>query len=207
MLWKRISTGFCARCISWKAGRAQTVSTLPCSMILIFCSFLLIPCGYHKDRIPWCVTVHEKCDAFLAYQDSISSLREQMDKTRLAGFLRSYTRFFNGVKNQFFGHPGVHSSVERKMPDGIYCHLEKNHWLRTEGYWNAECVRCCAYYEKTSWRRQTEYICSSGISVDSGLPQWDGFIDVYINICELLKRSVAGHLKFTYRHCRGRKES
>ena len=30
----------------------------------------------------------------------------------------------------------------------------------------------------------------SGISVDSGLPTWDGFIDQYIRICEILNKSL-----------------
>ena len=30
----------------------------------------------------------------------------------------------------------------------------------------------------------------SGVSVDSGLPQWDGFIDKYITICEMLDHTV-----------------
>lgn len=37
----------------------------------------------------------------------------------------------------------------------------------------------------------------SGISVDSGLPAWDGFIDKYIEICEQLNDSLDESLKFT----------
>lgn len=37
----------------------------------------------------------------------------------------------------------------------------------------------------------------SGISVDSGLPEWDGFIDKYIEICEVLNQSLPESMKFT----------
>lgn len=37
----------------------------------------------------------------------------------------------------------------------------------------------------------------SGISVDSGLPAWDGFIDKYIEICEKLNNSIDSSLRFT----------
>lgn len=37
----------------------------------------------------------------------------------------------------------------------------------------------------------------SGISVDSGLPAWDGFIDKYIDICKKLNDSLDNSLKFT----------
>ena len=37
----------------------------------------------------------------------------------------------------------------------------------------------------------------SGISVDSGLPEWDGFVDKYIRICEILNRSLSDSLRFT----------
>lgn len=37
----------------------------------------------------------------------------------------------------------------------------------------------------------------SGISVDSGLPSWDGFVDKYIEICENLNQSLPKELKFT----------
>ncbi len=37
----------------------------------------------------------------------------------------------------------------------------------------------------------------SGISVDSGLPDWDGFIDKYIEICDDLNDSLDSSLKFT----------
>lgn len=36
----------------------------------------------------------------------------------------------------------------------------------------------------------------SGISVDSGLPEWDGFIDKYIEICEILNKCLPDSLKF-----------
>lgn len=37
----------------------------------------------------------------------------------------------------------------------------------------------------------------SGISVDSNLPAWDGFIDKYIEICEDLNASIEPSLRFT----------
>lgn len=37
----------------------------------------------------------------------------------------------------------------------------------------------------------------SGISVDSGLPSWDGFIDKYISICEILNASLEPALQFS----------
>ncbi len=37
----------------------------------------------------------------------------------------------------------------------------------------------------------------SGISVDSGLPTWDGFVDKYIKICEKLNNSIDSDLRFT----------
>lgn len=37
----------------------------------------------------------------------------------------------------------------------------------------------------------------SGISVESGLPTWDGFVDKYIEICDKLNQSLDDNLKFT----------
>ena len=37
----------------------------------------------------------------------------------------------------------------------------------------------------------------SGISVESGLPAWDGFIDKYIEICEELNKSLEPCYQFT----------
>ena len=37
----------------------------------------------------------------------------------------------------------------------------------------------------------------SGISVDSGLPAWDGFVDKYIETCEKLNNSIDVNLRFT----------
>lgn len=37
----------------------------------------------------------------------------------------------------------------------------------------------------------------SGMSVDSGLPAWDGFVDKYIEICEKLNNSIDVDLRFT----------
>lgn len=37
----------------------------------------------------------------------------------------------------------------------------------------------------------------SGISVESGLPAWDGFIDKYIEICEELNASLEPSLQFS----------
>ena len=37
----------------------------------------------------------------------------------------------------------------------------------------------------------------SGISVPSGLPTWDGFIDKYIEICDALNKSLPDSMKFT----------
>ena len=40
----------------------------------------------------------------------------------------------------------------------------------------------------------------SGISVESGLPAWDGFIDKYIEICEELNESLDSDLQFRICH-------
>lgn len=45
--------------------------------------------------------------------------------------------------------------------------------------------------------KKLSIFAGSGISVDSGLPAWDGFIDKYIEICELLNNSLPDSLKFT----------
>lgn len=37
----------------------------------------------------------------------------------------------------------------------------------------------------------------SGISVASGLPTWDGFIDKYIEICDVLNKSLSPSMQFT----------
>lgn len=37
----------------------------------------------------------------------------------------------------------------------------------------------------------------SGVSVDSNLPTWDGFVDKYINICETLNKSLRPEMQFT----------
>ena len=43
---------------------------------------------------------------------------------------------------------------------------------------------------------QLSIFAGSGISVQSGLPDWDGFIDKYIEICEKLNSCVPKELKF-----------
>ncbi len=45
-------------------------------------------------------------------------------------------------------------------------------------------------------KNKLSVFAGSGISVDSGLPAWDGFIDKYIEICESLNDSVDDELKF-----------
>lgn len=44
--------------------------------------------------------------------------------------------------------------------------------------------------------KQLSIFAGSGISVDSGLPAWDGFIDKYIDICEILNGCLPDELKF-----------
>lgn len=44
--------------------------------------------------------------------------------------------------------------------------------------------------------RQLSIFAGSGISVDSGLPAWDGFIDKYIEICQILNSCLPDDLKF-----------
>lgn len=43
---------------------------------------------------------------------------------------------------------------------------------------------------------QLSIFAGSGISVSSGLPTWDGFIDKYIEICEKLNSCIPDELKF-----------
>lgn len=38
-----------------------------------------------------------RCDSFISYLESISTEKSKIDKTILASFLRSYTRFFNRI--------------------------------------------------------------------------------------------------------------
>lgn len=45
--------------------------------------------------------------------------------------------------------------------------------------------------------RKLSIFAGSGISIDSGLPAWDGFIDKYIKICEELNASLDQSLQFT----------
>lgn len=45
--------------------------------------------------------------------------------------------------------------------------------------------------------RKLSIFAGSGISVDSKLPAWDGFIDKYIEICEDLNASLDPNLQFT----------
>lgn len=44
--------------------------------------------------------------------------------------------------------------------------------------------------EKLLSERKLSIFAGSGISVDSNLPAWDGFIDRYIEICEELNASL-----------------
>lgn len=44
--------------------------------------------------------------------------------------------------------------------------------------------------------KQLSIFAGSGISVDSGLPQWDGFIDKYIEICQTLNNCLPPRLQF-----------
>ena len=47
------------------------------------------------------------------------------------------------------------------------------------------------------YENRLSVFAGSGISVDSRLPDWDGFIDKYIEICVLLNDSVDDSLKFS----------
>ena len=51
--------------------------------------------------------------------------------------------------------------------------------------------------EKLLSERKLSIFAGSGISVDSNLPAWDGFIDRYIEICEELNASLDPSLQFT----------
>lgn len=44
--------------------------------------------------------------------------------------------------------------------------------------------------------KQLSIFAGSGISVDSGLPAWDGFIDKYIEICQILNGCLPDELRF-----------
>lgn len=44
--------------------------------------------------------------------------------------------------------------------------------------------------------KQLSIFAGSGISVESGLPAWDGFIDKYIEICQTLNECLPDYLKF-----------
>lgn len=44
--------------------------------------------------------------------------------------------------------------------------------------------------------KKLSVFAGSGISVESGLPTWDGFIDKYIEICEKLNSSIDASLRF-----------
>lgn len=46
-------------------------------------------------------------------------------------------------------------------------------------------------------KRKLSIFAGSGISVDSGLPQWDGFIDKYIDICDILNKSLPTDMQFS----------
>jgi len=46
-------------------------------------------------------------------------------------------------------------------------------------------------------QRKLSLFAGSGISVDSKLPSWDGFIDKYIEICEDLNETLEPHLQFS----------
>lgn len=51
--------------------------------------------------------------------------------------------------------------------------------------------------KKVLSKKRLSIFAGSGISVDSGLPAWDGFIDKYIEICEKLNNSIDPSLRFT----------
>ncbi|MBO5171223.1 MAG: SIR2 family protein [Oscillospiraceae bacterium] len=44
--------------------------------------------------------------------------------------------------------------------------------------------------------KQLSIFAGSGISVESGLPAWDGFIDKYIEICQILNKCLPPDLRF-----------
>lgn len=44
--------------------------------------------------------------------------------------------------------------------------------------------------------KKLSIFAGSGISIESGLPAWDGFIDKYIEICQTLNDCLPPHLKF-----------
>lgn len=81
------------------------------------------------------------------------------------------------------------------MLDGIYCYMgEINEEAYEMPYTMTDAL---PVLKKLLVQGKLSLFAGSGISVPSGLPAWDGFIDKYIEICDILNKSLPVSMQFT----------
>lgn len=54
----------------------------------------------YKEMDEFVLNFEKKCDKFLDYLDAIADRKSKMKKSKLSGFLKAYTKFFNKVVNK-----------------------------------------------------------------------------------------------------------
>ncbi len=54
----------------------------------------------YKETDEFILNFEKKCDKFLDYLDTIADRKGKMKKSKLSGFLKAYTKFFNKVVNK-----------------------------------------------------------------------------------------------------------
>lgn len=80
------------------ADRAYSVGLEDTYGFIIYCRTLTDIIKTEYDGTDECILKFEKkCNNFLAYLDSIAQTQSKIKKSRLASFLKSYTKFFNRI--------------------------------------------------------------------------------------------------------------
>lgn len=83
------------------AKRAYATSYEDVYMFVLYCEALVdIIKTEYNDREEYVLYFEKKSKRFLVYLNSIAETKSKMNKSRLARFLKVYTRFFNKIINK-----------------------------------------------------------------------------------------------------------
>lgn len=83
------------------AYRAYSVCFEDVYGFVLYCRILIDIIKIEYDETDEYISKFEKrCNNFLEYLDSIAQTQSKIEKSRLASFLKSYTKFFNKMMNK-----------------------------------------------------------------------------------------------------------
>ena len=80
------------------ANRAYSVCFEDTYVLVLYCRTLAdIIKSEYDETDEYILKFERRCNNFLAYLDSVAQTRSKIKKSRLASFLKSYTKFFNKI--------------------------------------------------------------------------------------------------------------